>query len=53
MNAIRDDFNPKFVYFAPTSTDFQPLVDVGGHVAGGVGEVDKLGIEVVEVGVHV
>jgi len=27
MNAIRDDFNPKFVYYSPTSTDFAPLVD--------------------------
>ena len=27
MNAIRDDFNPKFVYYAPDSTDFAPLVD--------------------------
>ena len=27
MNAIRDDFNPKFVYFAPASIDFTSRVD--------------------------
>jgi len=27
MNAIRDDFNPKFVYFAPASDDFTSRVD--------------------------
>ena len=27
MNGIRDDFNPKFVYFAPASDDFTSRVD--------------------------
>ena|SRR6185436_6426446 len=27
MNAIRDDFNPKFVYFSPADTDFATHID--------------------------
>ena len=27
MNAIRDDFNPKFVYFSPADGDLAPHID--------------------------
>lgn len=47
MNAIRDDFNPKFVYFSPAGGDLAAHVDDAIRTYTG-GEFDPLGELVIE-----